>query len=56
MYCVKFALLNKFIFFVDAFKMFRRIQQQAGFIEFAQLNFEEARNLFRSGQLDSREV
>lgn len=37
-------------------KMFRRIQQQAGFIEFAQLNFDEARNLFRSGQLDSREL
>lgn len=37
-------------------KMYRRIEQQAGFIEFAQLNFDEARDLFAQGQLDVREV
>lgn len=36
--------------------MYRRIEQQAGFIEFAQLNFDEARDLFVQGQLDVREV
>src|SRR6218665_2536443 len=60
MYCFIFILLKEVVFVVVvvvvAFYMFRRIQQQAGFIEFAQLNFEEASNLFRSGQLDSREV
>ncbi|XP_036777395.2 transforming growth factor-beta receptor-associated protein 1 isoform X2 [Manis pentadactyla] len=36
--------------------MYRRILQQAGFIQFAQLQFLEARELFRSGQLDVREL
>ena len=36
--------------------MYRRIEQQAGFIEFAQLHFDEARDLFIQGQLDAREV
>lgn len=34
----------------------KRVQQQAGFIEFAQQNFDEARELFRNGQVDVREV
>uniref|UniRef100_A0A2K6S9U2 CNH domain-containing protein n=1 Tax=Saimiri boliviensis boliviensis TaxID=39432 RepID=A0A2K6S9U2_SAIBB len=36
--------------------MYRRILQQAGFIQFAQLRFLEAKELFRSGQLDVREL
>ncbi|XP_036309907.1 transforming growth factor-beta receptor-associated protein 1 [Pipistrellus kuhlii] len=36
--------------------MYRRILQQAGFIHFAQLQFPEAKELFRSGQLDVREL
>ncbi|XP_014391941.1 PREDICTED: transforming growth factor-beta receptor-associated protein 1 [Myotis brandtii] len=36
--------------------MYRRILQQAGFIHFAQLQFLEAKELFRSGQLDVREL
>ena len=37
-------------------QMYRKIQQQAGFIEFAQQHFEEAADLFREGQVDVREV
>ncbi|KAI8520587.1 transforming growth factor, beta receptor associated protein 1 [Branchiostoma belcheri] len=37
-------------------KMYRRIQQQAGFIQLRQLNFGEAAELFKSGQLDVREL
>nr|XP_033803743.1 transforming growth factor-beta receptor-associated protein 1 isoform X1 [Geotrypetes seraphini] len=36
--------------------MYRRILQQAGFIHFAQLRFPEAKELFRSGRLDVREL
>lgn len=36
--------------------MYRRILQQAGFIQFGQLQFLEAKELFRSGQLDVREL
>ncbi|XP_006883903.1 PREDICTED: transforming growth factor-beta receptor-associated protein 1 [Elephantulus edwardii] len=36
--------------------MYRRILQQAGFIQFAQLQFLEAKELFRGGQLDVREL
>ncbi|KAL6086292.1 hypothetical protein STEG23_035869 [Scotinomys teguina] len=36
--------------------MYRRILQQAGFIQFAQLQFLEAKELFRSSQLDVREL
>ncbi|XP_029460709.1 transforming growth factor-beta receptor-associated protein 1 [Rhinatrema bivittatum] len=36
--------------------MYRRILQQAGFIQFAQLRFQEAKELFRSGRLDVREL
>ncbi|XP_053563641.1 transforming growth factor-beta receptor-associated protein 1 [Bombina bombina] len=36
--------------------MYRRIQQQAGFIQFAQLQFLEAKELFRSSHLDIREL
>nr|XP_006114637.1 transforming growth factor-beta receptor-associated protein 1 isoform X1 [Pelodiscus sinensis] len=36
--------------------MYKRILQQAGFIHFAQLQFLEAKELFRSGQLDVREL
>ncbi|XP_075282079.1 transforming growth factor-beta receptor-associated protein 1 isoform X2 [Opisthocomus hoazin] len=36
--------------------MYKRILQQAGFIQFAQLQFLEAKELFRSGQLDVREL
>ncbi|XP_043392469.1 transforming growth factor-beta receptor-associated protein 1 isoform X8 [Chelonia mydas] len=36
--------------------MYKRILQQAGFIYFAQLQFLEAKELFRSGQLDVREL
>ncbi|KAL4225569.1 transforming growth factor [Mactra antiquata] len=37
-------------------KIFRRIQQQAAFIEFSKRNFEDALDLFREGQVDVREV
>ncbi|XP_055953561.1 transforming growth factor-beta receptor-associated protein 1-like [Argiope bruennichi] len=36
--------------------VYRRIQQQAGFIEFSLLHFDEARELFHEGQLDVREL
>ncbi|XP_020385326.2 transforming growth factor-beta receptor-associated protein 1 homolog [Rhincodon typus] len=36
--------------------MYRRILQQAGFIQFGQLQFLEAKELFRNGQLDVREL
>ncbi|KAM4796789.1 transforming growth factor-beta receptor-associated protein 1 [Rhinophrynus dorsalis] len=36
--------------------MYRRILQQAGFIQFAQLHFLEAKELFRSSHLDIREL
>ncbi|XP_066433944.1 transforming growth factor-beta receptor-associated protein 1 [Eleutherodactylus coqui] len=36
--------------------MYRRILQQAGFIQFAQLQFLEAKELFRSSHLDIREL
>ncbi|KAM5227827.1 transforming growth factor-beta receptor-associated protein 1 [Ctenodactylus gundi] len=36
--------------------LYRRTLQQAGFIQFAQLQFLEAKELFRSGQLDVREL
>ena len=36
--------------------MLQRIQQQAGFIEFSLLHFEEAQELFQEGELDVREV
>uniref|UniRef100_A0A8C8VN25 Transforming growth factor beta receptor associated protein 1 n=1 Tax=Pelusios castaneus TaxID=367368 RepID=A0A8C8VN25_9SAUR len=36
--------------------MYKRILQQAGFIHFAQLQFLEAKELFRTGQLDVREL
>ena len=36
--------------------MYQRIQQQAGFIEFAELRFDDTRELFREGGLDVREV
>ena len=39
-----------------AFQVFRRIQQQAGFIEFSMQNFDEARELLKNGQVDIREV
>lgn len=37
-------------------KIFNRIQQQSAFIEFSQRNFDEARELFRSGHVDVREL
>ncbi|XP_060603083.1 transforming growth factor-beta receptor-associated protein 1-like [Ruditapes philippinarum] len=37
-------------------KIFRRIQQQAAFIEFSQKNFDEAQDLFKGGQVDIREL
>lgn len=37
-------------------KIFQRIQQQAGFIEFSQFHFEEAKELFQEGHLDVREL
>ncbi|XP_006818165.1 transforming growth factor-beta receptor-associated protein 1-like, partial [Saccoglossus kowalevskii] len=37
-------------------KIYRRIQQQAGFIEFSQLRFKEAAELFKTGALDVREL
>ncbi|KAM4698963.1 transforming growth factor-beta receptor-associated protein 1 [Discoglossus pictus] len=36
--------------------MYRRILQQAGFIQFAQLQFLEAKELFRSSHIDIREL
>ncbi|XP_069747219.1 transforming growth factor-beta receptor-associated protein 1 homolog isoform X2 [Narcine bancroftii] len=36
--------------------MYRRILQQAGFIQFGQLQFLEAKELFRNGRLDVREL
>ena len=36
--------------------MYQRIQQQAGFIEFSELHFDDAQELFRDGGLDVREV
>ncbi|XP_007883285.2 transforming growth factor-beta receptor-associated protein 1 homolog [Callorhinchus milii] len=36
--------------------MYRRILQQAGFIQFGKLQFLEAKELFRNGQLDVREL
>ena len=38
------------------FQIFRRIQQQAGFIEFSMQNFDEASELLKNGQVDIREV
>jgi AraC-like DNA-binding protein len=37
-------------------KMYQRIQQQAGFIEFQQRNLDQARELFHGGKLDVREL
>ncbi|CAH1787439.1 unnamed protein product [Owenia fusiformis] len=37
-------------------RMYRRLQQQAGFIEFAQQHFDECRELFKTGRLDVREL
>lgn len=37
-------------------KMFRQIQLKAAFVEFAQMHFEEAFNLFHEGKLDIREL
>ncbi|CAL1541537.1 unnamed protein product [Lymnaea stagnalis] len=37
-------------------KMFKRIQQQAGFIEFSRQQFEEASQLFKESAMDVREV
>ncbi|XP_005106604.1 transforming growth factor-beta receptor-associated protein 1 [Aplysia californica] len=37
-------------------KMFKRIQQQAAFIEFCQQHFEEAGQLFRDSGIDVREI
>ena len=36
--------------------MYQRIQLQAGFIEFSEMNFDEAQKLFHAGRLDVREV
>ena len=36
--------------------MFKRIQQQAAFIEFAEKNFDEAGQLFKESAIDIREV
>ena len=36
--------------------MYKRFQQQAAFIEFSQQNFDEALELFKSGETDVREV
>lgn len=38
------------------FQMFKRIQQQAAFIEFSQQHFDEAGQLFRESGVDVREV
>ncbi|PRD28681.1 UNVERIFIED_CONTAM: Transforming growth factor-beta receptor-associated protein 1 [Trichonephila clavipes] len=49
-------LLNSELAEFDVSKVYQRIQQQAGFIEFSLLHFEEARELFHDGQLDVREL
>ena len=36
--------------------MYRKIQQQSAFIEFARMNFNDARDLFKESGLDIREV
>ena len=36
--------------------MLHRIQLQAGFIEFAECRFDDAKDLFTAGGLDIREV
>jgi hypothetical protein len=36
--------------------MYRRIQQQAGFIHFAQKEFDQAKTLFMESEIDVREV
>jgi len=36
--------------------MCHRIEQQAGFVEFSQLHFNEAQELFLQGHLDVQEV
>lgn len=38
------------------FQIYKRFQQQAAFIEFSQQKFEEALELFKSGETDAREV
>ena len=50
------ACKELFITMIILFQVFRRIQQQAAFIEFSLQNFDEARELFKSGQVDIREV
>ncbi|KAL5007714.1 hypothetical protein ScPMuIL_016520 [Solemya velum] len=48
---------NKFGLSRDKFlRIFRRIQQQAGFIQFSQQHFDEALELFKNGEVDVREV
>ncbi|KAL3842523.1 hypothetical protein ACJMK2_020527 [Sinanodonta woodiana] len=37
-------------------KIYRRFQQQAAFIEFSQQNFDEAKELFKEGKVDVREL
>ncbi|XP_052801707.1 transforming growth factor-beta receptor-associated protein 1-like [Mya arenaria] len=37
-------------------KIFKRIQQQAAFIEFSQRNFDDVQDLFKNGEVDVREV
>lgn len=37
-------------------QMYKRFQQQAAFIEFSQQKFDEALELFKSGETDVREV
>ncbi|KAK6191375.1 hypothetical protein SNE40_003084 [Patella caerulea] len=37
-------------------KIYKRIQQQAGFIEFSQQHFDEAQKLFLNGEVDVREI
>ena len=37
-------------------QMFKRIQQQAAFIEFSAANFTEAKQLFITSKVDVREV
>ncbi|XP_074660647.1 transforming growth factor-beta receptor-associated protein 1-like [Tubulanus polymorphus] len=37
-------------------KLYKRIQQQAGFIEFCERHFDEATELFISGKIDVREI
>lgn len=40
----------------EHFQIYKRFQQQAAFIEFSQQKFEEALELFKSGETDAREV